>query len=359
MTVAEYLAALRRGWVTVLIAIFVGSVAAAGISLAQTPVYAANCRLFVAMGGVDTSGQNVLQGAQFAAQRVKSYTQVVASPNVLEPVIRQLKLNTTVTDLAKQVSATNPLDTVLIDVSAKDPNPIQAANLANLTCGNLGSEIERIELVKAGLTQASAVSVSVITPAVVPQFPVSPRKKLNVALGFLLGLAIGSGLVILRETLDTTIKDSQTVEDIMESAPIGTVPFDPERKAVPLAALSARSTASEAFRSLRTNLRYVDVDNPPKVFVVTSSIPGEGKSTTSANLAITFAVNGAKVAVLEGDLRMPRLASYLGNDSSVGLTDVLAGERALEDVLVPFRDGLFDLMPAGKVPPNPSELLGS
>jgi capsular exopolysaccharide synthesis family protein len=103
----------------------------------------------------------------------------------------------------------------------------------------------------------------------------------------------------------------------------------------------------------------VDVDNPPKVFVITSSVPNEGKSTTAANLAITFALNGAKVLVVEADLRLPRLSAYMGTESSVGLTDVLAGTRELDDVIVPFRDGLFDLLPAGKVPPNPSELLGS
>ncbi|NDC10661.1 MAG: polysaccharide biosynthesis tyrosine autokinase, partial [Oxalobacteraceae bacterium] len=359
MTVVEYFQAIRRGWAVVLALLVICGSAAFGVSQVQTPIYQASCRLFVAMGGVSEQSSNIAGAAQFAAQRVRSYTQVVSSPNVLQPIIDQLDLGGTPLELSEKLSVTNPLDTVLLDVKAKDTDAVAAASIANLACSYLGAEIEKIETLKTGLATNSAVTVSVISPATAPLQPVSPRKLLNLALGLLLGLAIGAGIVILRETLDTRIKDASTIVDRIGASPIGVIPFDPDRKMTPLVALSSRSFGSEAFRAVRTNLQYVNVDNPPKVFVITSSVPNEGKSTTTANLAITFALNGAKVLVIEADLRLPRLAAYLGTESSVGLTDVLAGNRDLEDVVVPFRDGLFDLLPAGKVPPNPSELLGS
>ena len=359
MTVVEYFQAIRRGWAVVFALLVVGSSVAVGVSQVQTPIYQASCRLFVAMGGVSEQSSNIAGAAQFAAQRVRSYTQVVSSPNVLQPIIDQLDLTGTPLELGEKLSVTNPLDTVLLDVKAKDTDAVLSASIANLACTHLGAEIEKIETLKTGLATNSAVTVSVISPATTPLEPVSPRKLLNLALGVLLGLAIGAGIVILRETLDTRIKDASTIVDRIGASPIGVIPFDPDRKMTPLVALSSRSFGSEAFRAVRTNLQYVNVDNPPKVFVITSSVPNEGKSTTTANLAITFALNGAKVLVVEADLRLPRLAAYLGTESSVGLTDVLAGNRELEDVVIPFRDGLFDLLPAGKVPPNPSELLGS
>ena len=124
-------------------------------------------------------------------------------------------------------------------------------------------------------------------------------------------------------------------------------------------ALDQTSSRSEAFRTIRTNLQYVDVDNPPRCVVITSAVPNEGKSTTACNLAITLAQAGSRVLLVEADLRRPRIADYLGVDGSVGLTDVMIGKRSLDEAIVGWNRGLFDLLPGGPIPPNPSELLGS
>ncbi len=116
---------------------------------------------------------------------------------------------------------------------------------------------------------------------------------------------------------------------------------------------------AEAFRSLRTNLQFVDVANHPRSIVFTSSLPGEGKTTTAANLAISMAAAGARVCAIEGDLRRPRLLRYMGLEGSVGLTNVLIGQAELADVLQPFGDTSLQVLGAGQIPPNPSELLGS
>jgi non-specific protein-tyrosine kinase len=120
------------------------------------------------------------------------------------------------------------------------------------------------------------------------------------------------------------------------------------------------SQRAEAFRQLRTNLQFVDIDNSPRSIVVTSSIPAEGKSTTCANLAISLAQAGLKVVLVEGDLRRPQISDYMGIESAVGLTSVLIGRVALEDAIQPWGgDGLLFMLPCGPIPPNPAELLGS
>jgi succinoglycan biosynthesis transport protein ExoP len=119
------------------------------------------------------------------------------------------------------------------------------------------------------------------------------------------------------------------------------------------------SQRSESFRTLRTNLQFLEVEPGPKSFVMTSSIPHEGKTTTSANLAIVIANSGTRVAIIDADLRRPKLAEYMGLEGAVGLSDVLIGKARLSDVLQPWGDGNLHVLPAGTIPPNPSELLGS
>ncbi|MFW8745217.1 CpsD/CapB family tyrosine-protein kinase, partial [Mesorhizobium japonicum] len=119
------------------------------------------------------------------------------------------------------------------------------------------------------------------------------------------------------------------------------------------------SARAEAFRSLRTNLQFLDVEGGPRSFVIASAIPEEGKTTTAANLAIAIAQSGARVAVVDADLRRPRLAGYLGLEGAVGLSDVLIGRVPLTDALQPWGNVPLMVLPAGTRPPNPSELLGS
>jgi len=115
----------------------------------------------------------------------------------------------------------------------------------------------------------------------------------------------------------------------------------------------------EAFRQLRTNLQFVDIEHALRSVVLTSSVPGEGKSTNTCNLSLSLAQAGVRVILLEGDLRRPRVAEYMGLEGAVGLTSVLLGRVPLEDALQPWGDGTLQVLPSGPLPPNPSELLGS
>ncbi len=208
--------------------------------------------------------------------------------------------------------------------------------------------------------KSSPVEISVVRPAGVPTAPLSPRPKINLALGLLVGLALGVGAAVLRETLDMSVKSLDDVQDITGASPLGVVVEDPDAAGKPLLVHGdSHGPRAEAFRQLRTNLQYVDVDRPPRVVVVTSALPDEGKSTTSVNLASTLAPAGTRVVLVEADLRRPRVAHYLGIEGAVGLTDVLAGHCDLDVALQSWGRDLFSVLPSGPLPPNPSEVLNS
>lgn len=360
MTLHDYLGVLRRSWLLILIATILGTLLGVAASLATTPVYQATAQLFVSVksaGEVSTA----YSGGLFVQQRVQSYVDVVDSPGVLEPVIEELGLDTTYEALAGQVTAETPKDTVLLNVSVTDTAPAQAAKIANATAASFAQEIQRLEGASGGETTKQdqlPVHATVTKPAQVPTSPIAPNTKLNLALGIFLGFGVGLSIALLRHTLDTSIKTPEDLDEAAGSTPLGTVTYDQEAKTSPLAILRD-SPRSEAFRSIRTNLQYVDVDNPPKTVVVTSSVPAEGKSTTACNLAIALAQAGSRVLLVEADLRRPKVAEYLGVDGSRGLTDTLIGQLPLEAAIVSWQRGLLDFLPAGTIPPNPSELLGS
>jgi len=256
------------------------------------------------------------------------------------------------------VSATVPLDTVLIEVTVTDSSPEQAAKIADALGEQFPATIEQLEQVAAG--QASPVKVTLVRKAQVDPAPISPKPSRNIALGLVLGLLLGFGLALLRDMLDTTIKGERDVEEVTDATVIGGISYDADAPQHPLIAhADPRSHRAEAFRSLRTNLRFIDAANHPRSIVFTSSVPGEGKTTTTANLALTIAAAGQRVCVIEGDLRRPRLLDYMGLEGSVGLTDILIGRTEMTDVLQQFGETSMWVLGAGAIPPNPSELLGS
>jgi capsular exopolysaccharide synthesis family protein len=351
------LTTLRRAWWLLALAAALGAGAAAVVNATSAVTFAAQVQQFVSIADSSDNQSNILSGSQFTLQRVKSYTQVATSAQVLDPVIQKLKLPTTTGELAGHVTATNPLDTVLIEIAVTDTDPGRAADIANAVAKQLSRVVQDIESPQSGAP--APVKLTTTQPASVPTTPVAPRKSLNLALGLLVGLAAGAGGALLREQLNTTVKTPDDIETLTGSVPLGLVPFDAAAKAQPLVTADQGDGRAEAFRTLRTNLRFADVDHPPRSIVVTSPMPGEGKSVSACNIALTLALAGSKVVLIEADLRKPRVGEYLGLDSGVGLTNVLAGQHALEDVLVPWRRQTLTVLPAGPVPPNPSELLGS
>ncbi|KRF43256.1 cell shape-determining protein [Terrabacter sp. Soil811] len=357
MELQDYLNVIRKRWM-IIAAVALVTLGLAAAYTALTPrTYAATTRFFVSTPGSDDTTSSLAQGNTFSQARVKTYAQVLKDPSVLQPVIDDLGLKTTPTLLAERVTTSIPLDTVLIDVTVTDSTPAGAQRIASAISKVFPKYIAEIES-RPG--KESPIAVGVTSPATLEPAPVSPKPTRNLALGLVLGLLLGFGVALLRDVLDKSVKSQRDLEAVTDRTILGGIAFDEDASAHPLIVqVDPRSQRAEAFRSLRTNLQFIDVANPPKSIVVTSSLPGEGKSTTTANLALSLAETGLKVVVIEGDLRRPRLLDYLGFEGSVGLTDVLVGRVEVDDVLQPFGRTGLRLLGAGPIPPNPSELLGS
>ncbi|MHB1472926.1 MAG: tyrosine-protein kinase domain-containing protein [Dermatophilaceae bacterium] len=357
MELKDYIRIIRKRW-RIIVAAMLVVLAGAALATALSPkVYQAQTRLFVSTSGGNDSGA-LLQGSSFTQQRVKSYADVITTPKVLDPVIQTLRLDTTAAKLGSQITATVPLDTVLIEVAVTNTDPRVAAEVADAVGKQFTNTVADLESVGNG--KSSPVKVTVVSAPTVPTTPISPKPTRNLALGVVLGLLLGLGLALLRDLLDTTIKGEKDCAEVTDATVIGSIAFDPEATKRPLIVhADPHSPRAEAFRTLRTNLQFVDAANHPRSIMFTSSLPGEGKTTTTANLAITMAASGARVCVIEGDLRRPRLLEYMGLDGSAGLTNVLIGQADLSDVLQQFTNTSVYVIGSGSVPPNPSELLGS
>ncbi|MGZ4624854.1 MAG: YveK family protein, partial [Kineosporiaceae bacterium] len=305
MDLTYVLTTLRRAWWLLLLAAGLGTAAAAVVNATSAVIYEAQVQQFVSIAEPSDSTSNILSGSQFTLQRVKSYTQVATSAQVLQPVIRQLRLPLSVSDLAGHVQATNPLDTVLIELSVTDTDPARAAEIANAVGQQLSEVVRQIESPQSGAP--APVKLTTTQPATPPTTPVSPRTTLNLALGLLVGLAAGAGGALLREQLNTTVKTPDDVETVTGSVPLGLVPFDATARTQPLVSGEQTDGRAEAFRTLRTNLQFADVDRPPRSIVVTSAMPDEGKTTSACNIALTLALTGSRVVLVEADLRKPRV----------------------------------------------------
>jgi polysaccharide biosynthesis transport protein len=353
----DYIRVIRKGWALIALLALVGVALAAIVSIVKTPEYTATSQVFVSTQSSDTV-QDLAQGNTFTQARVQTYADLVTTPIVLLPVAAKLHLNLTAEQLAARVTASAPLNTTLIEISVVSSNATQAANIANATATSLTSQVQTLETPSG--TDSSPVKLTRVQDATVPSAPTSPNVPLYIVIGLLVGVVAGVVAAILRETLDTRIRNERDVELITAVPIVGGIAFDPKARQRPLIVQSdPRSPRSESFRTLRTNLQFLDVEGSTKSFVVTSSIESEGKSTTAANLAIVLADAGARVLIVDSDLRRPRVAEYMGLEGAVGLTDLLIGRAELLDAIQPWGTGTLFVLPAGKVPPNPSELLGS
>jgi capsular exopolysaccharide synthesis family protein len=358
VTITQYLRVLRQQWfvVVLLAALSVGG--ASAYTFRQTPTYAATTQLFVSVHSTEMADISQLnQGNAFIQQRVKSYADIVSSPKVMELVQAQLGLAIAAETLGGQVTVDSPLDTVLLNVSVTDTDAERAAAIANSIARQFPSVVAQIET-RPGAAR-SPVTVTPTRMATVPTAPISPRIPLNIALGLLVGLGLGVGAAVLRDQLNTSINGVSEVEKLTGAIPLGVVPYDAGTSKQPLVDVDQHSARAEAFRTLRTNLQFADVDHPPRVIVVTSALPAEGKSTSACNVALTLALGGARVVLVDGDLRKPAVGKYLGISNAAGLTSVLAGQHELRDVVVDYGRNTLAVLPSGPTPPNPSELLGS
>lgn len=353
----DYLRILRRNWILIIAATLAGLLLGGAASVLAKPTYTAETQLFVAIQSSGTV-QELQQGNTFSQARVQSYVKTVDSPLVLQPAIDTLGLPVTAEELAQRVAASTDLNTVLINITVSDTSPVQAAATAQAVANSLISVIDGLEKPKTGGT--SPVSLSIIKPATAPLVPSSPNTRMNLLIGLVIGMAAGIGMATLRTALDNRIRGEADLRHITNSPLLGGISFDPDAAKKPLLTQAAtQSQRAESFRQLRTNLQFANVSGRAKTILVTSSLPGEGKSTTATNLAIALAQAGQSVCLIDADLRRPMVSDYLGLDRAAGLTTALIGAADIDDLLQPWGDDNLFILTSGQIPPNPSELLGS
>lgn len=354
MDIRAWAAAARRRWWLVLSVVLVALGLAHLASSLAVPQYETSVTFFVTTPSEGAT--NSYQGSLFSQQRVKSYAALLSGERLAQAVAGEVAL--TPAQVQARVTAQPLPDTVLLQARVIDADAGRSQRVA----GALATHF--IELVNVLETPpgagSSLVKVDVVAGPTLNPVPVSPRPVRNDILAVLLGLIIGIGLAVLREVLDVTVKVADTLRDISGAPVLAVVPFEAAAVQRPLVSEhDAHSGRAEAFRHLRTNLQFVDVDRPVKVIVVTSAVPDEGKSTTAVNLALAFAEAGRRTLLIEADLRRPRVSEYLGLESAVGLSNVLAGQLDIETAVQRWGPHDLRVVASGMIPPNPSELLGS
>jgi polysaccharide biosynthesis transport protein len=347
---------LLVNWWIVTGATLLGAAAAFGVTTATTPEYQASTSYYVSVVGQSASSAgDIAQGSTAAQQKIKSYTELATSPRVLQNVIDELHLDISPVALAVDVTATVRTGTVIISISATNADAEAAGRIAESVGKTLATVVGQIEPNTADGTRS--VTLEEVQPATTPTAPVSPKKVANLALGIAGGLALGVGLALLRAAVDTRIR---TAADLDDDVPVvGDIAFDADAGRRPLIVRDdASSPRSEAFRTLRTNIQFLRTGGAPTI-AVTSARPSEGKTTTTANLAIALSTSGLRTVLIDADLRRPNIANTMDIEGAVGLTDLLVGRAELEDVLQDWGTDGLRVLPAGTVPPNPSELIGS
>jgi len=335
------------------------------------PVYKAEATLFVGKEGTKVGGID-LGEIQLNDKLVLDYREIIKSRLAAREIIGQLNLDMKIEDFQERVTVTTVNNSRLMKIAFLSTSPQMAMDVANALSDFIVKKAEEIVDVK---------NVKVIDTAELPVTPIKPNKKMNIAISGVIGIMLGIGLVLLLEYLDFTIKDNEDVERYLKLNVIGEIPrFNGEKRGgnhrkrniktrtaerdKPSTNLityyDPRARASEAYRSLRTNIGFLGVVRQIKTIVVTSPDQTEGKSTTCANIAICMAQTDKKVLLIECDLRKPKIHKYFGVENDMGMTDIIVNGVGFESVVKRIDEiNNLHVITCGMIPPNPAEILES
>ena len=355
MYLHDYLQVGRARWRIVLLGLLIGLVSAAVITWLTPRQYSAQVTIYVSAHDRADTTTAAYQGNLLSQQKLKSYTELLISHGIAQDVAERLGIGVLASEIENEITASSQPDTMLLTAIATDRSPERAQKIANYVGAAFTALVRRLERPAPELPPT--VTAQVVEPAQLPTTPVVPRPVISFSLGLLLGLLAGCAAAVVRHRLDTTVDE---VLKLTGAPNLGSIAHDQNVPKNPLTMHEhPNSPRAEAFRKIRANLEFIDVDRPRKTIVVTSSTPEEGKTTILCNLAIALAQAGRRTIVVETDFRRPRAVDYLGLEGSGGVTSVLAGRVSLDRALQSWGSDVFDVLSSGPIPPNPSELLAS
>ncbi|SFK20819.1 polysaccharide biosynthesis tyrosine autokinase [Cellulomonas sp. KH9] len=347
----DYVAMARAHWLGLSAFAVVGVLLAALASLLTTPQYTARAEMVVV---ADTgSATDLVQGSEYTQKQVRTFSALATRQVVVQPAMAELGLTGSTGAVVERLSATSVLGTNVISVTATDPSPQAAADLANAVAKHLTAAVG--DIVPSLPNGSKSVRLEPITTATPPAQPTSPRVVLWILLGAIGGLALGATLITLRQLVDTKVRDEATALGLVGAPLLAAVTAHRGRARVPA---PADSPQAEEYRQLRTSVAALAAGGR-RLVAVTSAVPGEGTTATAVNLAAVLAAAGDRVCLVEANLRRPRLADQLGLGQRDGLTSVLTGRVPLDDVIAAQGPGLPDVLTSGPLTAHPSELLAT
>jgi len=369
MDIREYIRVLRRRMWLILAFAFVCSATSALISIQLPKTYSSTTVALVSPKQVIANPQaNGFDQLPSVDQMMSTYIGLIDT----DPVRQRLSASgvpRTPEQLRGKIFAVRAPNTTLIDVTIKDSDPAVALLGAQKVLASVNQSLEELQSKVPGTNQNTHLEALVPwdLPTQRPTFPDSPNIPFNVGLAAGAGLLIAIGLAFLLERLDTTIKSDADVRMKLNLPLLGSIFYRPldrvdkktGRELEVIAATSATDPMVEQYRAIRTNIMFSRIDTPAQTIVVTSSIPGEGKTTTACNLAVVMAQAGHKVILVDADFRRPSLLRVFGLKPNSGLSNLLLGEGPIGDYLTKTKTPNLRVLGSGSNPPNPSELMGS
>lgn len=357
MTILDLVRLVRSNLRLLLLATVLGLVAAYLWTLTRPVVYTATSTGVVSAGNSSTVA-DAMAGSTLAASKVEAYSSLVNTRGVGERIVEDLGLSLDPSAVAGALTPSGNVSSGLMYISANASTPLEAQQLADAAMK--ATSEEALDLETRGVEgRSSAIELRPLQSALLPGAPSSPNLPLNLLVGAAIGLGVGFAMAFFRRRLDSRVRIASEVEQLTGTGVLGVIPDSSELGSRRSKKLDSRGPASEAIRHLRTNLRFVDVDNPPRSVIITSANQNEGKSTVASTLARMLAASGQPTILVDADLRRPNVATLLSLEDSVGLTQVLAGDVTLDEVLQESDQPGLVVLTAGRIPPNPSEMLGS
>ena len=361
ITLMDLLKIIRKHLPTMIIAFVIVVAAVSAYTFLAPPKYTATAQA-MATYNASQDGESISQqstGGTYISNQITSYPTLAVTEKVLKPVINELGLDETVDGLAGQITVTNPTNTAFVNIAAVDGDPKQAADIANAVAESLKTVIEN-DLYTG---DTSPVKVSIVQKAQTPLTKSSPKTVLYLAVGVVLGLIVGVFAALIKDLLNTRVEEPSDVRGVVRASSLGSVPVDDSLESKrPVLVSQPNGAIAEEFRRIHTNIEFLQTDRTEGVgqlLVITSAQPSEGKTTMAINTAVALAEDGAKVLLIDADLRHPSVAHHLGIEGAAGLAHVLSGQMGPKDVVQSYWKPNLHILPGGKRPANAGVLLGS